>query len=200
MSNRKNKAGQTAILGLFAAIIVVLQLLSYTIKIGTFNLSLVLIPIVLAAVLYGPKYSAILGGVFGLVVTLASAFGLDAGGNILIMSSPVLTTLVCMGKGVGAGLCAGWVAKALKNKNIYLAVIAAALTAPIVNTGLFVAAMFLFFRTTLTAWAGGTDLVYYVIFMLVGINFVIELAVNIVLSPAVLRVCRALSKNGKKAA
>ena len=85
MSNRKNKAGQTAILGLFAAIIVVLQLLSYTIKIGTFNLSLVLIPIVLAAVLYGPKYSAILGGVFGLVVTLASAFGLDAGGNILIM-------------------------------------------------------------------------------------------------------------------
>ena len=60
--------------------------------------------------------------------------------------------------------------------------------------------MFLFFRTTLTAWAGGTDLVYYVIFMLVGINFVIELAVNIVLSPAVLRVYRALSKNGKKTA
>lgn len=197
MSNTRSKANQTAVLGLFAAIIVVLQLLSYAIKIGTFNLSLVLIPIVLAAVLYGPKYSAILGGVFGVVVTLASAFGLDAGGYMLFVASPLLTTLVCLIKGIGAGFCAGLVAKALKGKQIYLAVIAAALIAPIVNTGLFVAAMFLLFRNTLTVWADGADLVRYVIFALVGINFVIELTVNIVLSPAVLRIHSALSKSTK---
>ena len=45
MSKKIIRMVQVAML---AAIIVVLQLLSYVIKIGTFNLSLVLIPIVVA--------------------------------------------------------------------------------------------------------------------------------------------------------
>lgn len=196
MSTSKKSTG-VAILGLFTAITVVLQIVSYTVKIGTFNLSLVLIPIVLAAVLYGPKYGAILGGVFGVVVTLASAFGLDGGGHILFQSAPVLTTLVCLGKGVLAGLFAGLIATPLKKVNVYLSVLAAAIVAPITNTGLFVLSMFLFFRDTLTAWASGADLVYYAIVGLVGINFIIEFAVNLVLSPAVLRVITALQKTMK---
>lgn len=193
MSVKPNKVNP-ALLGMFTAITVVLQLLSYAIKIGTFNLSLVLIPIVLAAVLYGPKYGAILGAVFGVVVTLASAFGLDAGGNVLFQSAPILTTLVCIFKGAFAGLFAGLVATPLKGKNIYLAVVLAAVIAPITNTGLFVLSMFLFFKDTLTVWAGGADIVYYAIVGLVGINFIIELIINIALSPAVLRVTKAVQK------
>ena len=55
MSNAKTKSINAALLGMFTAITVVLQLMSYLVKIGTFNLSLVLVPIVLAAVMYGPK-------------------------------------------------------------------------------------------------------------------------------------------------
>ena len=52
---KTNVGKRVAVLGVFAAVIVVLQLLSYSIKVGPFNLSFVLIPIVLGAVLYGPK-------------------------------------------------------------------------------------------------------------------------------------------------
>ncbi len=193
MSISKNKVNP-ALMGMFTAITVVLQLLSYAIKIGTFNLSLVLIPIVLAAVLYGPKYGAVLGAVFGVVVTLTSAFGLDAGGHILFQSSPILTSLVCIFKGAFAGLFAGLIATPIKGKNIYLAVMLAAIIAPLTNTGLFVASMFIFFKDTLTVWAGGADIVYYAIVGLVGVNFIIELIINIALSPAVLRVTKAVQK------
>lgn len=192
MSTKKTK--DVAILGMFGAITVVLQLLSYAVKIGTFNLSLVLIPIVLVAVLYGPQKGAIIGAVFGVIVTLASATGLDLGGNVLFLSSPILTTLVCIGKGVFAGFLAGLIAHPLKSKNVYLAVILAAVIAPLTNTGLFVLSMFAFFRDTLTVWANGTDVVYYAIVGLIGINFVIELIINLVLSPVVLRVTKAFSK------
>ena len=194
MSNTKTKSMNAALLGMFTAVVIVLQLLSYLIKIGTFNLSLVLIPIVLAAVMYGPKYASILGGVFGVIVVLASIAGLDGGGHILFNSSPVLTSLVCIGKGVAAGLFAGLMANALKGKNLYAAVVLAAITAPVVNTGLFCISMVLFFKDTLTVWANGANIVYYIIFGLVGVNFLIEFAVNVILSPTVLSVTKALKK------
>lgn len=194
MANAKSKATNTAILGMFTALVVVLQFLSYFIKIGTFNLSFVLIPIVLSAVLYGAKTGAVLGGVFGVVVVIASVAGLDGGGNILFNSSPVLTTLVCLIKGVAAGATAGGIANLLKKKNLYLAVILAAVTAPIVNTGIFSVSMVLFFKDTLTAWANGADLVYYIIFGLVGLNFLIEFAINVILSPTILSIAKGAKR------
>ena len=40
----------------------------------------------------------------------------------------------------------------------------------------------------MVAWAGGTELIYYVITVLVGINFILELAINLVLSNVIVRV------------
>ena len=192
--NNKQKTANIAIIGMFSAVTVVLQLLSYGIKIGTFNLSLVLIPIVLGAYLYGPKVGAILGGVFGAVVTICCFTGLDAGGYILVSASPFLTSAVCLLKGIAAGLASGLVAKALKAKNEYLAVVLAALTAPIVNTGLFVGAMFIFFKDILASWAGGANIVTYAITGLVGVNFIIEFTVNAVMAPSLLRIVKAVKR------
>ncbi len=192
MSNTRKQTQNTAILGIFSAIIVVLQLMSYFIKIGTFNLSLVLIPVVLGAYLYGAKVGAILGGVFGITVTVCCFAGLDGGGYILVQASPVITSLVCIIKGVAAGLCAGLVASAFKSKKPYLAIMAAAVVAPVVNTGLFVSAMFLFFKDILASWAGGTNIVTYALVGLVGVNFIIELVLNVAMAPAMLRVSKAL--------
>ena len=188
----KQKSMNVAILGLFSAITVVLQILSYAVKIGTFNLSLVLIPIVLAAVLYGPKYAAIVGFSFGIVAAVASVFGLDAGGHILFQSSPVLTILVCLLKGTAAGFFSALISKLFKNQ--YLSVIFAAITAPIVNTGIFIAFTTVFMKEGLATLAGGSNLVYSLITSVILINFVIEMAIDIVLSPVVLRVTRAFSK------
>ena len=59
------KTVNLAQVSLLAALIVVLQLMSYGIKIGTFNLSLVLIPLVVGGVLFGVRSGALLGGIFG---------------------------------------------------------------------------------------------------------------------------------------
>ena len=204
MSTNK-KTQDVAILGMFSAITIVLQLISYMVKIGTFSLSLVLIPIVLVAVMYGPKYGAIIGAVFGAITAIGTTTqALDPGGSMLFQASPALTVLVCFVKGVLTGFVAGLVAKPLKSKNIYLAVILAAVIAPIVNTGVFVLCMFAFFYDILTVWATdwflkngieSANLIYYTILGLTGINFIIEFTINLVFSPAILRVTKAFSKN-----
>lgn len=181
-------------LGLFSGIVVVLQSLSYVIKIGTFNLSLVLIPVVLGAVMFGPKFGAIIGGVFGAVTLVATVTGVDAGANILFQSSPFFTILVCMVKGIAAGYAAGVIGNSLKIKNRYVATVLAAVTAPIVNTGIFVAAMFLFFKNVLFVWSGESNVFYYTIFSLIGINFIIEFSINAVFSPIVYRIIQAIKK------
>ena len=189
-----SKTKQTATLGMFTAIIVVLQLISYVVKIGTFNLSLVLIPIVLGAYLYGAKVGAFLGTVFGVVVTICCFTGMDSGGYILVSASPILTSLVCIVKGTAAGFLSGLAANLLKGKNDTLAIMVCAIIAPVANTGIFCAAMVLFFKDILTSWAGGTNLVTYIIVGLTGVNFVIELVLNIITAPALLQVQKAIKR------
>lgn len=196
MNNRKQNIKMTAALGIFTAIVVVLQLLSYVVKVGPFNLSLVLIPIVVAGVLYGPKYGAYLGAAFGIITVIGCISGLDVGGNILFNASPLLTILVCIVKAVLCGLFSGLVAKAFKEQN-FISVLLSAITAPLVNTSVFVAMMFLFFKDILYSWANGSDIVSYVITGLVGINFIIELSLNIVLSPIILRIIKAVGNKEK---
>lgn len=183
--------------GIFAALVVIFQLISYTYKIGEFGMTVTLVPVVLGGALLGIKGGAALGGVFGVVVSICSIVGLDGGGNILFGTNPPLTLLVCLAKGVAAGAVAALIYKLTVSINSTLAAILSSAIAPIVNTGLFVASMFVFFKSTLAEWAGGTDVLVYTITVLVGINFIIEFALGILLSPLVLAVIRAVSKTSR---
>ena len=58
-------------LGLFTAIVFVLQMLGSFIRFGPFSISLVLVPIVVGAALYGASGGAWLGFVFGLAVLIS---------------------------------------------------------------------------------------------------------------------------------
>ena len=193
MSNSK-KGTNVAVVGVFAALVVVLQFLSAFVKIGNFPLTLTLIPIVLGAVMYGPKVGAILGGVFGAVVVICCFTGIDPGGAMLIQASPVLTTLVCMAKGILAGVLPGLMFKAVGKRKPYLGTVLSAIVAPIGNTGLFLVAMVILFKDILVSWAGGADTVYYIFTGLTGWNFVIEMAINIVAAPLLFRVSKAVKK------
>ena len=167
------------------ALIFVMQSISGMIPpIGGFSISLVLIPIVLGAAIYGPGAGALLGATFGAIVYINCVTGADPGGAMVFQASPVLCFLVVMGKGTLAGLAAGAVYKLLKGKSAYVAMLVAAIVCPLVNTGVFVASMFLFFIDVLAAWAQGGNLVGYVLTGLVLANFVPELIINIVFSPA----------------
>lgn len=182
-------------LALLTAIIVVLQIVASFIKFGPFSITLALAPIIIGAALYGPKAGAYLGGVFGVVVLIACILGWDQGGNILWNANPFLTAVICLLKGILAGLCAGAVYQAISRGRIasLVGAIAAGIVSPVVNTGLFCLCLSLLFHDILVSWAGGTDIMYYIIFVLTGINFVLELVINLVLSTVIVRVVSARS-------
>ncbi len=163
------------------AVVIVLQLMGAFIRFGMFQISLVLAPIVIGAAIGGVGMGTWLGFVFGMVVLLngdaASFYAVDVFGTIV-------TVLL---KGSLSGLAAAFVYKAVEKWNKYLAVFLAAIACPIVNTGIFLLGCQIFFFDTITAWAAGGDLVGFYITGLGLINFPIELAFNIVLSPAILR-------------
>jgi len=188
-------------LALLSAIIVVLQLLAGSLKIGPVSFTLVLIPIVVGSAFFGKGAGAILGGVFGIIVYIGCVNGTDFGGNILFNANPYLCLLICMVKGCMCGFCAGAVyARGMKvfSKKKFcpqLSVILAAVTAPVVNTGLFCLGMVLFYQDILTEWAAGENVLVYMLVGLTGINFLVELGINLVSAPAITTIIRAVKKS-----
>lgn len=172
-------------LGLFTAIVVVLQLLAVGLRaLGLFSISLVLVPIVVGAAVYGWKSGAWLGFVFGAAVLLSG----DA--NAFLSVDVVGTIVVVLLKGTLCGLAAGLVYKLLAGKSPFAAVIVAAAVCPVVNTGIFLLGCRVFFFDTIAAWgaaAGFESVGTYMIFGLTGVNFLIELGVNLVLAPVIAR-------------
>lgn len=177
---------QVAGIGLLTAIVIVLQFMGSFIHIGVFSISLVLIPIVVGASVFRTKAGAWLGFVFGLVVLLSG----DAAAFLAINVPGTIITVIA--KGTLAGLLAGKIYEIMsRSSNKLLPVLAAAVTCPVVNTGIFLIGCRLFFYDTIAGWAGaaGFDNVgAYFIFGLVGANFVVELLVNVVLSPIIVRI------------
>ncbi len=189
MENKKFNVRKITGLALLTAIVVVLQVVTTLVaRAGMFSFTIALVPIVVGAALYGWKAGAWLGFVFGAVTLM------DAGAFFAINIPGTIIT--CLIKGTMAGLMAGIMYKLLEKKNKFVAVLVAAVMAPIMNTGFFILGCLAFFVETLTVWAAGTDVFVYILVGLVGINFFIELGVNLVLSPTIVK----LIKIGKRSA
>ena len=184
MSNTHEKTRRLVGLALFSAIVVVLQLLGSFIRFGIFSISLVLVPIVVGAALYGAAGGAWLGFVFGMAVLLSG----DAGAFLAVnVPGTIITVLV---KGTAAGLAAGYAYKLFEKLNQTVAVAISAVLCPIANTGIFLIGCLLFFMPTIRMWAGGEAVGRYMILGLVGVNFLVELAVNVLLCPTIVRLIR----------
>lgn len=191
MKNNKIRRMTTA--ALLVALIVVLQLLGYVLpKIGPFGLSFVLIPIVIGAAYLGVTYGAFLGAVFGVIVCICCANGMDVGGQMVWQANPFLCIFVVMLKGILAGALSGLVYKALSKKNSYIAMLCAAIVCPLANTGIFLLGMNVFFADVLASWAGGSNIITYMLSGIVLINFVPELIINVAFSPAGQRILHAI--------
>lgn len=197
IAKRHEKIRNMTLAALFAALVVVFQVISNFIKIGPVSITLTLIPVVLGGCILGKKWGAILGFLFGVVVTIFVAMGVDAGGYMLFQSNAVLTVALCLVKGTAAGFAASLVYGLLAKWNQTVAVAVAAMIAPIVNTGLFVLAMLLFYTETLNRWADAANaqnVMIYIITGLAGWNFVFEFAAAVIVSPAINAVARISAK------
>jgi len=142
------------------------------------------VPIVIGAAIIGIYAGAWLGLVFGFAVLISG----DAAPFMVV--DPFGTILVVLLKGLLAGLAAGAVFKLFTKTNKTIAAIASAVVCPLVNTGVFIIGSYIFFLPTLTEWgaaAGYASATAFIFLVMVGINFLIEFAINLVLSPTIVR-------------
>ena len=175
MSNAasRDKIRRMTGISILLAVVVVLTLLGNFVRFGPFPITLALAPIIIGAAVYGASAGAILGFAFSLVVFITGVMGWDGGTVMLLMSaSPVACVLVCLAKGTVAGWLAGLLYELLSKKNVHLGVI-------------------------LASWAGGQPMLSYIIFGLTGVNFIVELAVNLVLASGITTIIKHVG--GKKA-
>lgn len=171
------------LLAVFTALVVALSWVK--IPLGPFSVTLTLPVIVIGGALCGVWAGAWLGAAFSVMVFVTG----DAA-TFLAINIPA-TIAVVMIKGTLAGLAAAFVYRLLhKNNKTMLATFAAAVTAPIVNTGIFSVGCMLFFMDTVSAWGlgdGYTSGIAYLFLGMIGLNFIVELAVNFVLTPMICR-------------
>ncbi len=192
-------------ISLLVALVVVLQIVSAVIPpiAGLVSITLTLVPVVVGGILLGKASGALLGFAFGVIVLINCITGMDPGGSILWNANPIFTALICFVKGTAAGFFPALLYELCGGRNpsqgrIFVSTLAAALSAPVINTGLFVLGMLLLFKDILYSWAGETDVITYILVGLAGVNFLVEFAINIILSPAIVRISAVVGRKLKK--
>lgn len=182
----KDSLRKMVMISILGVIIVVLQAVATMISSAGLlpvAFTLALVPILVGSAMYGVGTGTILGAVFGVIV-----FVIDPTAHLLMGMNFVATAIICIGKGALAGFAAGLVYKLASKINSLVAIILAGIAVPIVNTGFFILGMLLFFKDTIIGWSaasGSASFGTYIIFGLCGINFVIELCVNMLLATAI---------------
>jgi hypothetical protein len=172
----------------------VLNLLGTVFKIVT-NINLTLIPIVLGALTLGVKGGVVLGVISGLMTFIFGVTGLDAFTNFLFSQHPVLTFLICTVKITAAAVLGAIVYKLLKTKNKYLATFVASAVVPVVNTLIFILGALIMSDTiSVLSSAEGVSVIYFLIVICAGINFLIELGINLLVAPAIYTVIKVVDK------
>ncbi len=190
-------AKNVATLAVLLALVIVLQTFGGSFNVGGVTLNFTLIPLVLGAILLGAKAGALLGFISGFIVLLQV---ITAGGGlyqIMWANSPIVTTLTCLVKTTVAGAVGGWLFEALRKKNPLVAIFVASGAVPVVNTGLFIIGCLCMWNT-MTLAAAGENVLKFIIVGLVTVNFFVELAVNLVVSPALHTVYKVVEKRFRK--
>lgn len=179
------------------ALVIVLQTCGGFFQIGGVSLSFVLVPIVLGGILLGWIAGGLLGFAFGFIVLMYGVSGAEPFTATLLANSPLMTVLICLVKGTAAGILPALLYRWLAKYNKLAAAIAAAVTAPVVNTGLFIVGCLMISGTIATNFTANgmmSEVVYFLFIGCAGSNFLIEFAINLVLAPAIHRVVLVVEK------
>ncbi|MBE6707744.1 MAG: ECF transporter S component [Ruminococcaceae bacterium] len=203
---QKKKNLELTQLALLSAILVVLQILSASlVRVGLVAPTLALVPMVLAGATLGIKGGVTLGAVFGAVTFICGITGLDAYTFYLFDNKPLETTLLCFLKGILAGLIGALAFKGsmkIFKSNVLPSALVSGMVIPVINTFTYLLGMALFMRDLVTdannspVYSSNDALITVMIGFagMVLFNFILELIVTTVCSPAVATV---LSKSKK---
>ena len=187
---KKTKTLKMVQLAILIAIVLVMAYtpLGYLRTLGL-EISFLMIPVTLGAIILGPVEGAILGLVFGLT-SFGTCFGTSTFGATLLAINPVYTFIGCVVTRVLAGFFAGVVFKALKKLKFSFEI--TSLIGPVLNTAFFMGALVLFFYNTdyiqnLAATLGAANPMSFVI-AFVGLQGVVEAVVCCI-------ICGIVSRN-----
>ena len=189
------------------------------VPIGVLKITFMTIPVIVAAALMKPRYAAIIGGMFGITSFIQAATGMSALTGALFQLNPVLTFLLCVVPRVLEGLLGGLIFQGLKkiDKTKFICYVVTSLSVPVLNTLLFMSALYAEIRIILAgnanagagladglaqtfegvsgASAGGIIAFFAA---LVGVQALVEAGVCFVLGTAVTKALAAALKRDKK--
>lgn len=192
-------AKNIAVFGVLLAVSIVLQIFGGSIQIGVASLNFTLVPLVLAALLYGAWGGAFIGAVNGVIVFLTACVLAPSGLFVAMFAmSPFMMFLICFLKTTAAGFISGLLFDIVACKNERTAVFVASGIAPVINTGIFVLGMLCLYNDIAEIIGDSSQVVYTIFVGCVSFNFFIELAINLLVAPALYVVYRAVEKQFKK--
>lgn len=178
-------------LAVLLALVVVLQLFASAIPMFGVTLNFSLIPIILAGMFCGWIGGGILGFASGMVTFITAAvLGREPSTAFLFQADPVVLTLICIGKTTVAGAVAGLVFRPVARLNSYAGAYTASLLVPVINTGIYMLGMVLM-KDDVAAFLGTeatANVVFTAVFGLIWLNFILEIAVSMLLAPVVHRI------------
>ena len=201
---QKQKTLELVQLAMLIALVVVLQIVSTMLPVlpGGVSITLTLVPVVIGGILFGKKGGFALGLAFGLIVLINCATGLDKGAVILWNENALFTSIICLTKGIAAGFVPACLYELVVGKKEeaktgrkFAATLVAALSAPIVNTLLYLIGMWLLFNNMVSSI--GTNFIAYALVVFATANFAVEFIINIVLTPAIARIVDVVKKKIK---
>ena len=177
-------------LTLTAAFLAIILIMAFTpigyLKVGVIEITLMVLPVALGAILVGTWAGAFLGLAFG-ATSFAQCFGMSPFGAALLSISPFYTVLVCFLPRILLGVCAGLLFRALSKTKLPAGLSAGvtALCASLINTVGFVGLVILLFGKTdyvqgIMETLGAKNLLAFAL-AFAGVNSLVEAAANAVL-------------------
>ena len=179
--------GVVALLLIVAVLVAIMLIFAFTplgyLKVGLIEITFMVFPVAIGAMLLGPAAGAFLGAVFG-VTSLIQCFGISPFGTFLMALSPLFTVITCIVPRVLCGWLTGLLYRVVRGKTGILGYYLAGLTTALLNTLLFMTCIVVFywknpeFLSMMNSWGLSTDSLWIFLLAFVGVNGLVEALVN----------------------
>lgn len=200
MEKSMSKTQHLTFLAVLSAIIILMAFtpLGY-LRTAGLEITFIILPVAIGAVILKPVDSAILGGIFG-ITSFIQCFGMSPFGATLLSINWFLTFIVCFVPRVLTGLLGGLIFSALSkiDKTKVISYIVTCLAVPLMNTLFFMSALVLCFFNTdfiqgVMSALGATNVFGFVV-AFVGINGLIEAIVCFIAGTAISKALAVVMK------
>lgn len=196
-----NLSHRTVKMVLLAILVAIMLILAFTplgyLKLGIVEISFMMIPVAVGAIVLGPSAGAILGGVFG-ATSFIQALGTSQFGAALMAINPFYTFIVCMIPRILMGWLSGLIFQVLYRNNTArkFSFEIANLSAALLNTIFFIGFLLMLFGNSdyIRNLQGNMNFIPFVL-AFVGINGLVEAITATIIGSAI---SRALVKYRKK--